>query len=69
MEVVSTSYDSLTLYRLIEKTVLGQTDHNGVQPRTWFLRIQARQSVQPTVVRAVQYKGGRRRSNWREPTT
>ena len=42
---------------------------NGVQPRTWFLGIQERQSIQPTVVQAVQYKGGHRRINWRDPTT
>ena len=72
--VVKTSCDPLTLYRLIEKTVLGQTEYqlpfrNGVQPITWFLRIQTRQSVQTIVVRAVQYTCGRWRSNWSEPTT
>ena len=42
---------------------------NGVQPRTWFLRIQEIKSFQPTVVRLVQYKCGRWRSNWRDLPT
>ena len=72
--VVRTSYEPLSLYRLIEKTVLGQTEDQYPFATVYnqeigFLCIQARQSIQPTVVQAVQYKGGYRRSNWRDPTT
>ena len=60
---VSTSYDPLTLYRLIEKTILGQTEDQypfatvTIRSGTRLLLVSARHFVESSMVRTVQYKG------------